>query len=230
MNDLPLVWVTTRAAGILAFVLLTISMVAGLVLKTRPFGRLVRNISAIELHRALTIASLSAVGVHGIMLVMDKTIEITWTDLFVPGTLPYRPVWTGLGVVAAEVMFVVAVSYRFRRRLTMTVWKRLHYASYLAFSLALLHGIFAGSGSKTLWMQGIYIGALAAVAGATAFRIISPTPPKTEIPERESRRPRQQAPRRPRPADAGRVEPAAAAARPAGAVTEPIPMRTAKRR
>jgi sulfoxide reductase heme-binding subunit YedZ len=221
MSDLPVVWVTNRAAGIVALVLLTMSMVAGLVLKTRPFGRLVRNISAIELHRALTIASLSAVAVHGLMLLMDKTITITWVDLLVPGTLPYKPVWTGIGVAAAEIMFVVAISYRFRRRLSMAVWRRLHYATYLVFALSLMHGIFAGSGTKTVWMQAIYIGSLAAVAGATAFRIISPTPPKSEIPEREARRPQPSGQVRPEPV---------AASQGSGGTTAPLVVRQVERR
>ena len=194
MNQVPVVWVTTRAAGILAFVLLTMSMVAGLGLKTRPFGRLVRGISAIELHRSLTMASLTALAVHGVMLVMDTTIEITWSDLLVPGTLPFKPVWTGLGVVAGELMLILVVSYRFRRKLTMSVWRRLHYASYLSFIFATLHGIFAGSSTKSTWMQAIYIVAIALVLGATVFRILSPAPPKKEVPAAGARRPAPAAP------------------------------------
>ncbi len=206
MNQLPIVWVTTRASGILAFVLLTMSMVAGLVLKTRPFGRLVRGISAIELHRSLTIASLMALAVHGVTLVMDKTINITWTDLLIPGALPFKPVWTGMGVAAGELMLVLAVSYRFRRKLTMPIWRRLHYASYAAFTLALMHGIFAGSSSGTVWMRDIYIAAAAMVIGGTVFRIISPTPPKVEAPTNTSPRPAAQ----PAPAARPVGQPAAA--------------------
>lgn len=189
MNQVPVIWVTTRAAGILAFVMLTISMVAGLVLKTRPFGRLVRGISVMELHRSLTVASLMALAVHGVMLVMDTTIDITWSDLLVPGALPFKPLWTGLGVVAGELMLILVVSYRFRRKLTMPIWRRLHYASYLAFIFATLHGIFAGSSTKTTWMQAIYIGAIALVLGATVFRVLSPAPPKKEAAAPTPRRP-----------------------------------------
>ena len=189
MNQLPVVWVTTRAAGILAFVLLTISMVAGLVLKTRPFGRLVRGISVMELHRSLTVASLMALAIHGVMLVMDTTIDITWSDLLVPGSLPFKPVWTGLGVIAGELMLVLVVSYRFRRKLTMPIWRRLHYTSYIAFTFATLHGIFAGSSTKTTWMQAIYIGAIALVLGATVFRVLSPAPPKKVAAAPDARRP-----------------------------------------
>lgn len=230
MTDLPVVWVTNRAAGILALFLLTLSMVAGLVLKTRPFGRLVRNISAIELHRALTIASLTAVALHGVMLAMDTTIDIGWSDLLVPGTLPFKPLWTAFGVLSAELMLIIAVSYRFRRRLTMTVWRRLHYGTYLVFALAMLHGIFTGSSTKTVWMQSFYVAALALVLGATAFRMISPSPPKTEIPERESKRPAPPAHvAQPPAAGPNRPEPAMSGAYPSEQPTRPIPTRSARR-
>jgi sulfoxide reductase heme-binding subunit YedZ len=207
MNQLPLVWITTRAAGIAAFLLLTASMVAGLVLKTRPFGKRVRGVSAMELHRSLTIAALAALAIHGVALVADSTIEIGWMDLVVPGTLPYRPLWTGLGVAAGELMFVIALSYRFRRRLTVPVWRKLHYAAYLAFGAAVAHGIFAGSGTDLPWMRAMYITSLAAVAGAAAFRIVSPAPPRTELPGRPSRPMPEQAPTAPIPAAAPAAPP-----------------------
>jgi DMSO/TMAO reductase YedYZ heme-binding membrane subunit len=86
-------------------------------------------------------------------------------------------------------MLVLVVSYRFRRKLTMPIWRRLHYTSYIAFTFATLHGIFSGSSTKTTWMQAIYIGAIALVLGATVFRVLSPAPPKKVAAAPDARRP-----------------------------------------
>lgn len=177
MSQFPAVWVTTRATGILALVLLTGSMVAGLVLKTRPFGRLIKGISATNMHRDLSIAALIATAVHGVMLVMDSTIEITWADLVVPGWLPYRPWWTALGVIAAELMLIVSVSFRLRKRIGVANWRRLHYLTYGVFILAITHGIMSGSDTGARWMQSVYVACLALVAGGTAFRAANPVAP-----------------------------------------------------
>ncbi len=178
MTELPVTWLVSRASGILALALLTLSVVAGLVLKTRPFGKLVKGVTAIEIHRALSIAGLAAIAVHGVALVLDRTVDITWADLLVPGASPYRPFWSALGVIAAELMVLLILSFRVRRLITVPVWRKLHYASYATFALAVLHGIFAGSDTSHRWMQYTYVAMIALVAGATAFRIVSPAPPR----------------------------------------------------
>lgn len=181
MKDWPILWISTRAAGLVALGALTASMVIGLVIKTRMFGRSVKAISGVELHRSLTTASLVAVALHGVLLTFDTTIDIGWSDLVIPGTLPYKPVWTGAGVIAAELMIIVALSFRLRRHIGMAVWRRLHYATYAIFILAMAHGIGAGSSTANSWMPWVYVASISLVCGATVFRVVSPLPPSQEI-------------------------------------------------
>lgn len=188
MSELPLTWLAARASGIVALGLLTLSVVAGLVLKTRPFGRLVKGATAMEIHRSLSIAALASIVIHGVALVMDRFVEIRWTDLLIPFGASYRPLWTGMGVVAAELMLLIAVSFRLRKRIGVPMWRRLHYLSYATFALAVLHGIFGGTDTQHRWMQTFYVAVIALVAGATAFRVVSPAPPRPELTEGGSRR------------------------------------------
>lgn len=176
MNGLPVVWLTARAAGITAYVLLTLSMLAGLTLKTRPMGRLVSGATAMEVHRSLTLMGLLALAVHGVALVADRTVDIGVVELLVPGTLPYRPVWTAMGVIAAELMLILAISFRLRRRMGMRAWRALHMAAFPTFLLATLHGIFAGTDSGSGWMRWVYVGAVGSVAGGVAFRALTARP------------------------------------------------------
>ncbi len=173
MNGLPTIWLAARAAGITAYVLLTLSMLAGLTLKSRPFGRRVSGATAMEIHRSVTIAGLAAVGVHGVALAVDRTIDITWFELIVPGLLPYRPVWGAAGVLAGELMLILAVSFRLRKRLGMRAWRTLHMSSFAAFALATLHGIFSGTDSEEPWMRWVYTASIAIVLGGVAFRILT---------------------------------------------------------
>ncbi len=175
MSGLPTVWLTARAAGVTAYVLMTLSMLAGLTLTTRPLGRRVSGSTVMEIHRSLTIGGLVAVGVHGIALVADRTVDISWLDLVVPGMLPYRPVWTAAGIIAGELMLILAVSFRLRRRIGMHAWRTLHRAAFAMFSLATLHGVLAGTDSSSPWMRWVYVTAIATVAGGVAFRILLTT-------------------------------------------------------
>jgi methionine sulfoxide reductase heme-binding subunit len=174
MKSDPTFWLLARATGLAAYVLLSVSVLAGLVVKSRPFGRAIKPASATQLHRTLALTSLGALALHGLTLVLDASVEIGALDLLVPGTAPYRPLWTGLGVLAGELMLVVYVSFALRKRIGMRNWRRLHWTTYAAFAAATAHGVMAGTDSSQPWVIGLYLGAIGSVAAATAWRALVP--------------------------------------------------------
>jgi methionine sulfoxide reductase heme-binding subunit len=175
----PTFWLLARATGMTAYVLLTVSVLAGLVVKSRPFGAAVKPATAVDLHRTLAVLSLTALALHGLALVLDHTVEIGLPALLIPGLAPYRPFWTGLGVVAGELMLLVYVSFGLRRRIGMRNWRRLHWTTYAAFAGATLHGLMAGTDSGSPWALALYLGAIGAVTTATAWRALVPARPPT---------------------------------------------------
>lgn len=174
MKGDPTFWVLARASGLLAYWLLTASVLAGLVLKARPFGTTPRPAVVTDLHRFLALLGLGALCLHGLALLLDTVVPISLADLLVPGIAPYRPLATALGVVAAELMLVVYVSFSLRKRIGTRAWRRLHWATYLIFALATVHGLAAGTDSGTTWVLGLYGAATGAVLAATAWRILVP--------------------------------------------------------
>ena len=178
----PTFGLLARATGLATYVLLTVSVLAGLVVKSRPFGRAIKPASATQLHRTLALLSLSALAVHGLALVLDRSIEIGLGALLVPGLAPYRPLWTGIGVLAGELMLLVYVSFALRKRIGIKNWRRLHYTTYLAFARATAHGVMAGTDSAQPWVIGLYLGAIGAVAAATAWRAVVPPAQPTPRP------------------------------------------------
>jgi methionine sulfoxide reductase heme-binding subunit len=177
MKSDPTFWILARATGFTAYVLLTCSVLAGLVVKSRPFGMALKPATATDLHRTLALLSLGALAPHGLALVLDHTVEIGLGALLVPGLAPYRPLWTGLGVVAGELMLLVYASFSLRRRIGQKNWRRLHWATYATFAAATAHGLLAGSDSAAPWALGLYLGAVGSVAAATAWRALVPARP-----------------------------------------------------
>jgi methionine sulfoxide reductase heme-binding subunit len=182
----PTFWILARASGLLAYVLLTSSVLAGLVLKARPFGTTLKPAAITDLHRFLALLGLGAVSLHGLALVLDTAVPISLSDLFVPGLARYRPLATGLGVLAAELMLIVYASFALRKRIGTRNWRRLHWATYLIFALATVHGLAAGTDSGTTWALALYGAATGAVLAATAWRALIP-PPKgaSRVPHRD---------------------------------------------
>jgi DMSO/TMAO reductase YedYZ heme-binding membrane subunit len=143
----PTFWFLARSSGLVAYALLTSSVLAGLVLKARPYGTSPKPAAVTDLHRFLALLGLGALVVHGLALLLDRTVPFHVADLLVPGIAPYRPVWTGSGVLAAELMLLVYVSFSLRKRIGTQNWRRLHWATYLIFALATAHGLLAGTDS-----------------------------------------------------------------------------------
>lgn len=172
MKNDPTFWLLARATGLTAYVLLAASGLAGLVLKSRPFGRAVKAAAVLDLHRFVALLALGAVAVHGGTLMLDRTVHMPLAGLLVPGASPYRPAAVAVGVVAAELMALVVVSFPLRRRIGVGVWRRLHWATYVIFTLATAHGLLAGSDSGRSWSRDLYLGAVCALVFATAWRAV----------------------------------------------------------
>ena len=173
MRGDPTFWLLARASGLTAYVLLTGSVLAGLTLKSRPFGRALKAAALTDVHRFLALTGLGMLGLHAAALVLDSTVRITPAALLVPGLSPYRPAAVAAGVLAAELMALIALSFPLRRRIGMRNWRRLHWATFVVFALGTVHGLTAGTDSSQPWAFGLYLGAVGAVAFATAYRVLA---------------------------------------------------------
>ena len=170
MKTDPTFWLLARATGLTAYALITASVLAGLTVKSRPLGARVKAAAATDLHRFLSLLALGTIAIHGIVLTLDQTIKMPLAGLVVPGLSPYRPLATGLGVLAAELAALVYVSFSLRRRIGHRNWRRLHYVTFAVFAAATVHGLAAGTDK---WAFGLYAGSVAAVASLTAWRMIT---------------------------------------------------------
>jgi methionine sulfoxide reductase heme-binding subunit len=187
MKSDPTFWLLARSSGLVAYVLLTASVLAGLIVKARPLGRSVRPAAVVDIHRFLALLGLGALVLHGAALVLDDAVDIGLGALLVPGASPYRPLATALGVLAAELMVLIYVSFSQRRRIGAKAWRALHWLTYLVFALATLHGLAAGTDSGRTWALALYGAAVGAVLGAFAWRLLVPPTPggSRHVPNRD---------------------------------------------
>lgn len=173
MKSDPTFWILARTTGLTAYALLTVSILAGLLLKARPFSSL-RPAAVTDTHRFLALLALGAIALHGAALAVDATVQLGPAALLVPGLSPYRPLATGLGVLAAELMIVVYASFSLRRRIGVRNWRRLHRATYAVFGAATIHGLAAGTDTAQPWVFSLYLTAIGLVVAATAWRALMP--------------------------------------------------------
>jgi sulfoxide reductase heme-binding subunit YedZ len=145
---------------------------AGLALRSRALGKSVKPAGVADAHRFLALLALLAIGVHGVALLNDTSIRIDLPGLLVPGRIPYRPVWVGAGIVAAELTVLVYASFSVRKRIGVRTWRRLHWLTYGIFAAVTVHGLLSGSDSAQPWARDVYLASIGSVAGTVAFRML----------------------------------------------------------
>jgi sulfoxide reductase heme-binding subunit YedZ len=79
-------------------------------------------------------------------------------EILVPFASSYRPLWTGIGIMAFYLSILVTVTFYIRSRISMKAFRSIHYLSIVAFVGALFHGLYAGTDSALNWTQLMYWG------------------------------------------------------------------------
>ena len=166
-------WYVARAGGMLAFLLLTTTVVIGLTMSSRVRLRRWPRFAVEDVHRFLGLLTWSFVGVHAVALIADSYLSFSVGDLLIPGVAPYRPLPTALGVVALELLAALALANLLRLRLSYTFWRRTHYVNFVVWLLVFVHGVTAGTDSDTLWGLALYTTCAGLVGGLTAWRVLN---------------------------------------------------------
>ena len=84
----PTLWLIARASGITAYALITASMLAGLLLRSRPAPARIRPRAVADAHRTLALLAVGALALHAASLVLDGFAHISPAALVVPGLAP----------------------------------------------------------------------------------------------------------------------------------------------
>ncbi len=147
LEDEKLSWHLVRSSGIIAFVLLLASTVWGLLLSSQLVKDWSPGPVAMTIHSTISWLAVLLGLAHGLLLLLDKYFTYTLADILIPLIGPYRPEAVGLGTLAFWLLLAISVSFPLKKWLSHERWKKLHYVSYIAFALAALHGLLAGTDS-----------------------------------------------------------------------------------
>src|SRR5580704_1691282 len=144
-----LFWLASRAAGIAALILSSLSVCLGLLMG----GGLVKR-SGPEMrvaHEALSLATLSALAAHGLTLLGDAYLHPTLVDVAIPFVSGYMTLWTSMGIVAFWALAILGVSYYLRTKIGVQRWRKLHRFTALAWMLGIAHSLGEGTDAGQAW-------------------------------------------------------------------------------
>jgi sulfoxide reductase heme-binding subunit YedZ len=142
-------WITSRAAGGAALLLASAAVAVGLMMGSKRQGSNKRDLRAI--HEALSLTTLAMVALHGLSLLGDSYLNPGLTGIGIPFAGSYRPLWTGLGIVAGYGLTALGLTYYVRDRIGAARWRKVHRVTAVFWALAIVHTIGAGSDAAQLW-------------------------------------------------------------------------------
>ena len=165
-------WYITRASAIVAWILLTLSVLWGILLKTR----ILRGADNPEwlkvVHRFISGLAMLMVITHMVSLYLDSYIEFTVADLLIPFASEFEPWGVALGVIGMWAMVLVWATSMAMQWIPQPVWKAIHFLSYLSLFAVAMHSGMVGSDVGTPWYTALSLVLITAAAFATIIRVI----------------------------------------------------------
>ena len=164
-------WYLARGTGAVALVLLTASVVLGIVGSVRFTAPRWPRFAIDTVHRDVSLLVLVVLAIHIVTSVLDGFAPIRLFDGVIPFVTPYRPLWMGLGTLSFDLLLAIAITSLVRRRLGYRAWRAIHWLAYASWPVAVLHGLGTGSDVKQWWMLGLTAACIMAVLVAVWTRI-----------------------------------------------------------
>lgn len=190
-------WYVTRASALIAWSLMVISVIWGVLLATRVLKPNDNPGWLLDLHRWLSGLSVVFVALHMFSLFADDYAHFSPADLFIPFHSQYEKLkWLGpwpmvLGVISFYLLIAVQSTSLMMRKLPRKFWKGIHYSSYLTVILVSFHAGWSGTDTRAIAYRVFALALIFLTTVALIVRILFPKPAKTLSAVVEGRRPSQ---------------------------------------
>lgn len=179
------VWYLMRGSGLVALVLLSVTVALGVVgVKRWGSSRWPRLVTA-GLHRNVSLLAVCFLAVHIITAVVDNWIGLRWFGVVIPFQSTYRPIWVGMGALSLDLLVAVMATSLLRRHFSRRAWRLVHWTTWVLWPLALVHALGSGTDIGSAWGLGVVVTCVAMVVIALVWRI-RPSPVRAGSPARSS--------------------------------------------
>jgi sulfoxide reductase heme-binding subunit YedZ len=164
-------WVLGRGTGVVALVLLTLSICLGITTRSRRRVAGLPRYGVTSIHKTASLTATGLIAVHVGTLLLDPQAQLHLLDTIVPFTGSFRPFWLGLGTLGVDLLAVIVATSLLRKRIGFRTFRFFHGATYLLWPVALSHALGTGTDAWTLWMDVVAAACISAVFAAVWWRI-----------------------------------------------------------
>jgi len=156
-QETPWPWYTVRASGLIAFVLLYLSIVFGLAIRLPGLSALTKPVLALDLHKWFSLQALLFALVHAVGLLFDKFMAFSLADVFIPFAGNFHPVLVALGTIGFYLMIVLVATSYARNRIPFKAWRFIHYFNIVTYLVVAVHMVLLGTDMKTIVARMVFV-------------------------------------------------------------------------
>jgi sulfoxide reductase heme-binding subunit YedZ len=165
-------WFASRAFGIVAMVMLGISVAVGLAMSTRLVRGRGLPAKLKHFHESSTLVMLGLIGAHAGLLLFDSYLHPGLAGITLPFSLGYRPLFTGIGIIAGWLAAILGLSFYARKLIGVKTWRLMHRFTIVVYLLALGHVVGSGTDARSPWMIAMLTALTAPIVFAFTYRML----------------------------------------------------------
>ena len=166
-------WFVSRASGLVLLVLFSVVVALGVATRLGSTSKRWPRFVLAELHRTLALFLIALLALHVVTAILDPFVSIGWPATVLPFLSSYRTLAIGWGTLAVDLAGAVLITSLLRRRLGFRAWRAVHWLAYLAWPVAFVHSLTAGTDLGIWWVALIEWACAATVATAVLARLIA---------------------------------------------------------
>ncbi|MBV9410500.1 MAG: ferric reductase-like transmembrane domain-containing protein [Acidimicrobiia bacterium] len=180
-SNARVLWYVTRGSGVVTLLLLTAAVVLGVVTSVRWSSPTWPRFVIEWFHRNVSLVVLVFLAIHVGSAVIDGFVPLRWIDVVIPFGSGYKPLWTGLGAVAFDLLIAIVVTSLLRVRVGYRAWRWVHWAAYACWPLAVVHSLGNGSDRAHGWLLPVEGVVTAVLLWAVVWRVTVAFPEPVEV-------------------------------------------------
>jgi len=157
VTEVPIPWYVSRASGLVAFLLLYISIFLGLTLRVPLLRKIFLPVYSMKIHCWISLQALLFAFIHAIALIFDKWLGFKLADLFIPFASQYKPEMTALGVFGFYLMVILIVTSYGKKFISQKIWRITHFTNIVLYVIVFIHALYLGTDLKIELFRNIFI-------------------------------------------------------------------------
>jgi len=169
-------WFASRAFGIIAMILLGISVAVGLAMSGRLARRPGLPAKLKRFHESSTLVTLGLIVAHAGLLLFDGYLRPGLAGITLPFALGYRPMFTGIGIIAGWLAAILGLSFYARKWIGVKTWRFMHRFTIVVYLLALGHVVGSGTDARSWWMIAMLTALTAPIVFGFTYRMLPAGP------------------------------------------------------